>query len=87
LGLPRISSFEGISIYMYFRDHNPPHFHAIYGKHQAQVRIPEWTILAGTLPAGRLRRVAEWATVHKAEIEANWRKCCRGERPDKIDPS
>lgn len=26
-------------ITMYYRDHEPPHFHAIYGEHEAQVVI------------------------------------------------
>jgi hypothetical protein len=25
--MPRISEFFGIAIYMYYRDHAPPHFH------------------------------------------------------------
>jgi Domain of unknown function (DUF4160) len=29
--MPRISSFYGIIIWMYWNDHNPPHFHATYG--------------------------------------------------------
>ena len=28
--MPEISRFFGIIIRMYFGDHNPPHFHAIY---------------------------------------------------------
>ena len=31
--------FYGIVITMYYRDHNPPHFHANYGEHQAQIVI------------------------------------------------
>jgi Domain of unknown function (DUF4160) len=27
--MPRISQFYGIAIYMYYRDHAPPHVHAI----------------------------------------------------------
>jgi hypothetical protein len=34
--VPRISAFYGIVITMYYRDHEPPHFHALYGEHQAQ---------------------------------------------------
>ena len=30
--MPRIAEFYGIAIYTYFRDHAPPHFHAIYGR-------------------------------------------------------
>lgn len=28
--MPRISIFFGIVIYIYYDDHNPPHFHASY---------------------------------------------------------
>ena len=28
--MPKISRFLGIVTYMYFNDHNPPHFHAEY---------------------------------------------------------
>jgi hypothetical protein len=28
-----ISRFLGIAIAMLYRDHNPPHFHAVYGEH------------------------------------------------------
>jgi len=30
--VPRISTFYGIVITMYYRDHDPPHFHAVYGE-------------------------------------------------------
>ena len=37
--MPEISSFLGIVIYMYYRDHAPPHFHAIYGEYEIVVEI------------------------------------------------
>ena len=37
--MPRISHFYGIAVYMYYRDHAPPHFHAIYGEHEAEIEI------------------------------------------------
>ncbi|WP_353616310.1 DUF4160 domain-containing protein [Bacillus sp. es.034] len=27
--MPKISEFGGISIYLYYNDHDPPHFHVI----------------------------------------------------------
>ena len=30
--MPRISDFNGITIFMYYSDHDPPHFHAAYGE-------------------------------------------------------
>jgi hypothetical protein len=37
--MPTISEFFGILIRMYWDDHPPPHFHALYGKHEAQYNI------------------------------------------------
>ena len=33
--MPTISIFYGIVIQMFWREHNPPHFHALYGEHEA----------------------------------------------------
>jgi hypothetical protein len=37
--MPTISMFYGMLIQMYWDDHAPPHFHAIYGDHQAPARL------------------------------------------------
>ncbi|MBM4175142.1 MAG: DUF4160 domain-containing protein [Ignavibacteria bacterium] len=37
--MPEICRFYGIIIKMYFNDHQPPHFHAEYGKHKIEVTI------------------------------------------------
>jgi hypothetical protein len=37
--MPRVSEFYGIAIYLYYRDHVPPHFHAIYGEFEAEIEI------------------------------------------------
>jgi hypothetical protein len=43
--VPTISVFYGIVIRMYIRDHDPPHFHAIYGEHEALVAIDTGAVL------------------------------------------
>jgi len=53
--LPRISEFYGIAIYLYYQDHGPPHFHAIYGEHEATISA---RLLQGKLPK-RLWRLCE----------------------------
>ncbi len=40
-----LSEFYGIAIYMYWADHQLPHFHAIYGGHEALVRIDNGRVL------------------------------------------
>lgn len=37
--MPRVSEFFGITIYMYYNDHMPPHFHAEYGEYEAIYEI------------------------------------------------
>ena len=70
--MPRISAFYGIVIAMYYRDHAPPHFHAVYGEYEATIVIANLSVLSGDLPGRALRLVQEWAQLHQAELEANW---------------
>ena len=48
--MPTISEFFGILIRMYWDDHPPPHFHAIYGEHEAQYNIATLDVIHGKLP-------------------------------------
>ena len=70
--VPRVSTFYGIVIAMYYRDHAPPHFHAVYGEHEATIVIATLSVLSGELPARALRLVQDWADMHRAELQANW---------------
>jgi hypothetical protein len=58
--VPRLSEFYGILVYMYWSDHEPPHFHAIYSGDEALVRIDDGVFLAGSLPRTAARLVREW---------------------------
>ncbi len=57
---------------MYRPDHPPPHFHAQYGEHIAQITLDTFEILNGSLPARALRLVREWAALHQSELAENW---------------
>jgi hypothetical protein len=70
--MPTISFFYGIVIRMYFRDHAPPHFHAVYGEHEAFVAIETGEILAGHLPKIATRLVKEWVLARRPELRENW---------------
>ena len=84
--MPEVSRFLGIIIRFYFNEHLPPHFHAEYGEHQAQVAIGTHTLLRGNLPGRVLGLVQEWAELHRAELEHCWEQARQGEVPDRIDP-
>jgi Domain of unknown function (DUF4160) len=70
--VPRISAFYGIAIYMYYREHAPPHFHAIYGESEATVSIETAEVLEGRLPRRARSMVSEWATAHRDELLHTW---------------
>lgn len=70
--MPEISRFLGISIKMYFVDHNPPHFHAFYGEYEALFSIDTLEVIKGKLPPRVSWLVVEWAELHKDELRKNW---------------
>lgn len=48
--MPIISRFYGISIYLYFSDHEPPHFYARYAGDEVVLKIDDLSVLVGSLP-------------------------------------
>ena len=84
--MPTISVFFGIFIRMYFNDHAPPHFHAIYGEHEAIITIEERAVIEGSLPKRALGLVIEWAGLHREELRAKWELCRDRQTPLRIAP-
>ncbi len=82
--MPTIAYFYGIAISTYFNDHNPPHFHARYGRAKALVRISDGEIIAGELPPVAARLVGDWAASRRAELERNWELARDGSALERI---
>lgn len=70
--MPEISRFLGIVIYIYYNDHNPPHFHAEYGKYSAIFSIEDLQLIDGKLPVRVISLVLEWAFIHREELLVDW---------------
>ena len=85
-GVPRISAFLGIVIAMYFDDHPPPHFHALYSGEPVSIGIDPLTVLAGRLPPRVLGYVVEWAALHQEELLADWALVAANQPPNPIPP-
>ncbi len=84
--MPEISRFFGIIIRMYFDDHDPPHFHAIYSGAEAQISIDPIQILEGSIPNRAASMVIEWTALHQRELMENWQRLRRDQAPNKIEP-
>jgi hypothetical protein len=57
---------------MYYRDHAPPHFHAVYGDYEIEVEIDSG--------------VVQGYVQHVQELRDNWARCVNGEPLAHIDP-
>lgn len=84
--MPTISLFYGIAIQMFWQDHAPPHFHALYGEDEVLIDIRTLEVLQGRLPKRALVLVLEWAAEHRAELMEDWNPCATNQHPKKIAP-
>lgn len=84
--MPEISRFFGIVIAMYYNDHAPPHFHARYGEEKVEIDIQSLSVLAGQFPPRALGLVIEWASLHQAELLADWDLAQKNRMVNDIDP-
>ena len=72
--MPEIARFYGIVIKLYFGDHPPPHFHAIYGESLGLVAIETLEMVEGDLPPRAMKLVTEWAMMNQSELLRMWER-------------
>lgn len=78
--------FRGIKIYINWRDHMPPHFHAIYGGDEVIVSINDIEVIDGTMPNKQLKMLLGWAAFHQEELKENWMLAEKQQELFTIDP-
>ena len=71
---------------MYFDDHNPPHFHAIYGDQEASMAIDTLSVIEGRLSPRAMGLVVEWASQHRTELLALWERATNCQPLYRIPP-
>jgi len=72
--MPEIARFYGIVIKLFFGDHPPPHFHALYGEYMGLFDINTLEMIEGDLPNRAKKLVIEWAMMNKNELKDMWDK-------------
>jgi len=70
---------------MYYNDHKPPHFHAIYGEQEITVDI-QTGMVQGRMSRRAINMVFEWYEKHKGELMENW-ELAENRKPLKKIPS
>ncbi len=83
--MPEISRFLGIVIGLFYREHGPPHFHAVYAEHEITVDI-ETGAVRGLFPKRALGLVLEWHAQHKEELLYDWELARQGRLLKRIAP-
>jgi hypothetical protein len=84
--MPEICRFYGIIIKLFYREHNPPHFHAEYGRDEVLIEIRTLAVFAGKIPPRALGLVMEWASLHQEELLELWNDAREMRVLHKIEP-
>lgn len=71
---------------MYHNEHLPPHFHAHYAEHNAEITVETLEVIKGSLPTRVLTLVVEWAILHRSELRQDWERARAKQELFRIDP-
>jgi hypothetical protein len=83
--MPTISRFYGIVIFMNYRDHPPPHFHARYGDQEVTIEIQSG-LVTGKMARRALNMLFDWLDEHRDELLQNWERARKSEPLQQVPP-
>jgi len=70
---------------MDYRDHGPPHFHALYGDYEVPIAIDTGEV-KGSFPMRALAHAQEWRPLQRDELTDTW-TLARASKPlPRIEP-
>lgn len=72
--MPCIKIIDSIKVYIYARDHNPPHFHAIVAENEELIEIKTLKTYSGKIPVKYRKKVQAWASKHKDFLLQKWKE-------------
>ena len=84
--MPIVSTFFGIVIRMFYREHGVPHFHAEYQGQQGTFTFDGEPFAGGISSRTALRLIKDWSLAHHSELEENWRRLKTGDPLERIPP-
>lgn len=83
--MPEICRFLGMTIYILYNDHSPPHFHAVYGEYAITVEIISG-VVEGRFPTRALKALIEWHDLYKPKLLEDWQLAEQHQPLRKIPP-
>jgi hypothetical protein len=84
--VPIISVFFGIVVRMFYKEHEPAHFHAEYQGQHGKFDFDGHQVVGNVQSGTALRLIAEWGALHRVELERNWDRMKTGRPLERIEP-
>ncbi len=85
-GMPVVATFFGIVIRMYYREHEPRHFHAEYQAQSGKFDFDGAQTVGNITSRNALQLIRRWAALNRAALDANWSKIKASEPLNRIPP-
>lgn len=85
--MPRIASFDGLVVKIFFNDHPPPHIHVYAGRagshgvQMARVSIDTGNVIDGRLAPAKVVKVKRWCKRNRETLRADWQRVQVGLQP------
>ncbi|MBM4288768.1 MAG: DUF4160 domain-containing protein [Deltaproteobacteria bacterium] len=84
--MPIISVFFGITVRLFYCDHNPPHVHVEYQGNKVTMDF-RGNILKGDLRSRTATKlIRDWIDLRQPELLENWQLALQGKEVKGIDP-
>ncbi len=84
--MPVIAIFFGIVIRMYYKEHEPRHFHAEHQSQHGKFDFDGDQIVGNITSKNALELIRQWARANRSALDANWLKIVTGQPLDRIPP-
>lgn len=84
--MPVIAIFFGIVIRMYYKEHEPRHFHADHQAQHGKFDFDGNQVVGNITSRNALDLIRQWAQLNRAALDANWSKIKSGQPLDRIPP-
>ena len=88
--MPRVSYFDGISIYIYYDEpHGAPHFQALYQGRSMYIEtlsLASGKVGPNSFSPRAWRKVRKWAAFYQEDLLAAWNARTRHQDPGRIPP-
>jgi Domain of unknown function (DUF4160) len=84
--MPVIAIFFGIVIRMYYKEHEPRHFHAEHQAQHGKFDFDGNQVVGNITSRNALHLIRQWAQLNHVALEDNWSKIKSGQSLNCIPP-